>query len=459
MNARTWGRLLGACLAAVADGAIPQSPGDHGIYEDMKLTCDEMRRHPALVFGRSHDLGSGYGSPLDIEYDCPESLAQLPFLRTLESLASEIRSERGPQHCTGSIIYLHGRIHAYSRLEMGMAPRMRIQSYRSRADGGDGREKESAEYFRRWSYQGLYEYRLYRQFMEEEAAVAPALVEHFMGRSGFSESDAAEASEVSLAIYRDYAAGSFPTSQEEFMAETRRIIALADRVIGPDPALDDLSGDDLKVALRIALLTGQSQKLIAKLADRVGDLNYGDEPPLFNATTNAAHLGMLLDRGAKVDYENGFGKTALFYAIQFNDRSAVKLLLRRGADVNHRYRSEWRKNEFDCKYDIEHTARTTLMHAAAHADVAMLKMLVASGASLDDVDGAGYNATDHAIAAGNSANADFLKSKGLPSLVAEKQKLYLACAGAAPVEGSAEHVKRCYREQYGGPDEPQPPRR
>ena len=36
------------------------------------------------------------------------------------------------------------------------------------------------------------------------------------------------------------------------------------------------------------------------------------------------------------------------------------------------------------------------MHAAQHADVAMLKLLLASGARLADLDGVGFNALDYA---------------------------------------------------------------
>ena len=169
----------------------------------------------------------------------------------------------------------------------------------------------------------------------------------------------------------------------------------------------------MRTALNIALLLQRPAGHIALLVDRVGPLDYGDEPPLLFALRNHRNVRFLLDRGAKIDYQNGFGKTALFYAIGLNDHKLVELLLDRGADVNHRYALVTKKDAFDCAYNIEHTARTPLMHAAQHADVSMLKLLVRRGARLHEVDGMGYNATAYALNADRPSNSTHLKSLGL----------------------------------------------
>ena len=77
----------------------------------------------------------------------------------------------------------------------------------------------------------------------------------------------------------------------------------------------------------------------------------------------------------------------LFYAIQFNDPKLVEVLLDRGADIHHRYVATLDRPARECRYHIERTARSTLMHVAQHADPTMLLLLLQRGAQLDDVDG------------------------------------------------------------------------
>ena len=51
-------------------------------FADKKLTCDEMRKYPGRIFSSGLiDLGSGSGSPIDVDYRCPESLSQQKFMQ------------------------------------------------------------------------------------------------------------------------------------------------------------------------------------------------------------------------------------------------------------------------------------------------------------------------------------------------------------------------------------------
>ena len=140
-------------------------------------------------------------------------------------------------------------------------------------------------------------------------------------------------------------------------------------------------------------------------------------------------MEFLLARGANADYANDFGKTPLFYAIELGQPRLVELLLDHGADINHAYKSaeqlqpplaeELPANAAaslaanPCAYDIAHSKRTPLMHAAQHGNVKMLALLVRKGARLEDVDDQGWNALDYAILDHRLANAAFLRSLGL----------------------------------------------
>lgn len=62
---------------------------------------------------------------------------------------------------------------------------------------------------------------------------------------------------------------------------------------------------------------------------------------------------------------------------------------------------------------LEHTSKNVLMHAAAYGDVEILKMLVAKGADINEIDDLGFNALDFALAANQKDNANYLQSLGL----------------------------------------------
>jgi len=194
-----------------------------------------------------------------------------------------------------------------------------------------------------------------------------------------------------------------------------------------------MQADHIREALNIALLTQRPASHIALLAEQAKSLNDGDESPLFFALRSPANVRFLLDRGADVNYKNGFGKTVLFYAVGFNDHRLVELFLNRKASINHRYANP-SKDETDCGYLVR-GGRTPLMHAAQHADVAMLKLLLDRGARLKDVDDAGDNATAYALRHNRAENAAYLKSLGLLAPEVEKhmaqQRKSTACFAEA----------------------------
>src|SRR5260221_521404 len=369
-----------------------------------------------------------------------ESLASLPFLQPLYRSSEEIRSEGGPQMCTGTIIHAHWRYYHFSLLEAGFAPeRLAEREARNQKLAAlypQGVESNLLDYFERWSYEGIYNYEMHQAYLKEVAKAAPLLAAHYQRTFKFSREKSQTLARLAINLLMDRAAGTFP---KDSMTETARILDIARKVIGSPKnsgaGLDGLLEDDFPIALRIALLTQRPAQQIALLADRVKPLDGGDESPLFFALRNHGNVRFLLGRGAAVDYQNGFGKTPLFYAIGFNDHKLVGLLLDQGAYIEHRYSIDRKKPDSDCTYNIAHTARTPLMHAAQHADPAMLELLLKRGASLNNVDGVGHNATDYALQSKQEKNTAYLKSRGLASLQVEKalaqQKKVTACIEGA----------------------------
>src|SRR6266550_7865060 len=398
------------------DRCTPPKPA-YDPFADKKLTCWEMKRYPGLIF-KDPD-GPGYPSLIEIDWSCKENLTSLPFLRTLAALTKTIRSD-DLSPCTGSIYRYWWYSYGWALLEAGFAPgrllerRARLQALA--AVDAQPTDTAVSEYFERWSYEALYNFDLYRTYKTEVGKATSLLARHYQRAFKYSEAEARSLATLAIDIYVRFATGSFP---RDSVPETKRVLEIVRQVKGSLQDLRTLADgtpgeEDLRTVLNIALLLQRPPAYIALLVDRVGSLDYGDESALFFALRNHANVRLLLDRGATIDYQNGLGKTALFYAIGFNEHKLVELLLDRGAEINHRYTSVTKKHEFfDCTYGIKHTARTPLMHSAQHADVAMLELLLRRGANLHDVDGVGYHAAAYALLAERRPNSVHLKSVGL----------------------------------------------
>ena len=416
------------------DRCTPPKPA-YDPFADKKVTCWEMKRYPDLIFTGSIDLGTGGISPIDVDYSCKEGLAALPFLQKLGTLTEIVRSEPSGM-CGGSIVHMHWRHYQFALLEAGFAPsKLPVRQAEAQQLANlypQAIDSNVREYFERWSYESLYNFELYQAYMAEVAIATPLLAQHYQRVFRYSKDRALELTRRAMAIYVDRAAGTFPAASID---ETRRILDMARLAKGSlaelQAALDGgLGEEDIQTALSVALLLQRPAAHIALLAGRAASLDYGGESALFFALRDQGNVRFLLDRGSDVNYQNGFGKTSLFYAIGFNDRQLVELLLDRGADVNHRYRANLKTSEFDCKYNIR-PARTPLMHAAQHADVSMLELLLRRGARLRDVDGMGESATAYALRADRQPNSAYLKRLGLVAPDLERKiksdKMRLKC--------------------------------
>jgi len=392
----------------------PQDP-----LADSKITCEEMKKFPDIIFQEGIDLGSGHGSPTEVDYHCPDSLASLPYVTKLRALAETIRSEDGPQLCTGSIIHAHWRYYHFDLARAGYAPNLIEHEHENDSD--------VLKYFEQWSWESPYNNKLYKEFFSEFNKALPHLAEHYRKNFHFTVQESQKVARAALMIIAGRAAGSFPAS---ILHERSELIELAHNEKSTLPDLkralaalpqDQSSKDQAYYALKIALYSNKPEPFISTLTSYIGkarnnEIEIGDESALFATLVNRHYVELLLDNGESIDYANSFGKTALYYAIQFNDRELVTTLLRRGANVNHTYMSakELNPSNDSCGADtyIKHTKRTPLMHAAQNSDVTMIQLLLTNGARLNEVDEIGFSAFDYAIMGAKPENTAYLKSVG-----------------------------------------------
>ncbi|PAV24702.1 ankyrin repeat domain-containing protein [Tamilnaduibacter salinus] len=355
--------------------------------QDRNLTCEEMKEVPELAFELS-DLGSGYGTRNSVDYECPKSLSQLDFLQKVIRQASGIRRpSRLPQHCTGTIVHAQWRYYHFDLAKLGYYP----QGFSSRRG-----KKKGMEYFEEWSYHSLYNREIYTEYMAELKKIRPLLTDWYIETHAIDRNLAQKYTENALERISNYGFGSYFYSwkPEELVPFTEK----ATNGVYDDflLSINDASEGEKTNSLRRLLIHNTNNEVVKKLAFSVHTPSPGgrSEPMLAYAVYNPSHIKTLLDAGFSPNQQNEFGKTALYYAIQFSQHDSVSLLLNNGANVNHTYQLE-KENKWSC-IGIERWGRTPLMHAAQHSDVRMIKLLLEAGADLHAKDVKGSSAIDYA---------------------------------------------------------------
>jgi hypothetical protein len=362
---------------------------------DNKITCEEMDSFPELVF-RLDDLGSGYGSPNEVDYSCPKSLSQLDFLQGIIEQAGSIRAPN--RNCDGSIIYAQWRYYQFSLSELGYFP----QGSSFRSSG----KINGMEYFKEWSYESLYNREVYTTYLKEIEVAKPKLVDWYIQNHAVDKKIAKKYADIALQKISNYGFGSYtytwgpeplvPFTEEAIKGDFAKFL----------PAIS-VSSTQQKLNTLRRLLTHEAptqiiEKLISTMA--IESLYNRWEPILSSSVKEPFNIKALLNAGYRIDTQNKFGKTALFYAIQFNQHDSVKVLLSYGANVNHIYNQ---RIEDQCSR-VEQWGRTPLMHAAQHSDIDMLNLLLNNGANIHAKDIKESKAFDYAKNNNKKENASFL---------------------------------------------------
>ena len=127
-------------------------------------------------------------------------------------------------------------------------------------------------------------------------------------------------------------------------------------------------------------------------------------PDGFTALALASYLGQkgsveyLTENGADVNAiaRNQTGFTALTGAASQNQNEIVKILVKKGAVVDHQYEGGF----------------TPLMHAAAAGNMELVSLFLENGADPNMKNGEGKTSLSFALEKGNNSLADFLRSHG-----------------------------------------------
>lgn len=161
--------------------------------------------------------------------------------------------------------------------------------------------------------------------------------------------------------------------------------------------------------------------LVRLLLDRGADVNgrdlKGGSTVLISAITerptNVAIVEYLLDRGARADYENLAGETALSTAVREGAAETVDLLLRKGANVNPAGRSVHFSFPNASGPGFTASGNTPAFEAVLNWNPKIFQLLTDHGVDLRTRDAEGFTLLHYAVWAGNAEAVRQLTAKGL----------------------------------------------
>ena len=350
---------------------------------------------------------------------CDGSLLNLKEVKELFDASVAVRSES--QSCVGEGVYRENlNKFRWVLLKASFAPDIYAKEL-EKPEVAEAQKDAQMEYFRYWANEGLFNFLKYKKFSEAYKNAQTPLVKFYEGLGLDSASAAYYATSVineflSFSVGKNVNKAKILTPEQKMMAQKLSQDELANLLYSKN-----FTTAELTELLNVALLNEKSKEMIAEIIRRGADLNLGDETPLFFALKNIENVKLLLKNRADVNHKNFFGKSALFYAVQFDDRALCELLLKSGANANESYIDENTKMnminfgqaQVEDTCGLEHTNRSVFMHAAAHATPEILKLLIDSGADINATDDAGFNALDYAMKEQNEKTIKFLENLGL----------------------------------------------
>ena len=280
---------------------------------------------------------------------------------------------------------------------------------------------------RHWSQQGLWEKSVYADIQRTQAAAREALLQDYATRLHQSKARAATLADfrieqlVDIHI-RDHAGFSSTLSYPSLCWDTKdldRYVSegkLPDKVCPYQEFADVSAPVTLQRLLDLAIVNDYPVAVVQRLIDASAGLGpqtgeYGSlETPLMLAAARTDVIQALLAAGAGTEDRNGFGKTALMYAVAENNLGGVRALLDAGAGVN----ATTAALDKGCT-NLKAGERTALMYAAWHARPDMLKLLLDAKADRDLRDSNGETARQY-IARNDKLDAD--QRKAMEALLA-----------------------------------------
>jgi hypothetical protein len=223
-----------------------------------------------------------------------------------------------------------------------------------------------------WAHQGLWNYRVWRQFKETEPQALAALTDHYRRIFAFPDSEAQARQALDRVTTHHFL---FPTHPRPDQRPGQSDLGWAVLEGAPDATVSRLI-ERTKWIISVDGSEATKREVFAQL-----------NRALLLALEHPGAVRLLLEAGASADSKEPYGKTALMYAAQFDLLDTARLLVERGAEINSATLDVTSDDDSYCD-SPEIAYRTALHYAAANASLPMIRMLVERGANpaatLDD---------------------------------------------------------------------------
>ncbi|MSN97048.1 ankyrin repeat domain-containing protein [Campylobacter sp. FMV-PI01] len=327
----------------------------------------------------------------DLEFLNDEMICEADFLQNLNEIALKIRGLN--VDCDGSMAFFLKKEFKRKILKALYLPEIYKKSLKD-TDFSD--EISSRNFLQSWSLKSLDNYIAYQKFNSAYNTSFQSLVNFY--KKIYDEASAVFLAKKVANEFLKFAGGDKINFKMDEFEDILSSKYLDEKML--IEYIYEHKNLNLNKALKISILKKRNFDFINYILDLGAVINEGHESALFYALKDLNMVKFLLKKGADINYKNSFGKTVLFYAVEFKDKDLVKFLITNKADVNAKIISNYEKssiNSSNLKFcALNHTSKSVLMHAAKYSNLEIVKILIQNGAKIDESDDMGYNLADWA---------------------------------------------------------------
>jgi Ankyrin repeats (3 copies)/Ankyrin repeat len=397
---------------------------------DIMAPCWLFREHPKEAL---EAFGAYWGTSRDAVVFagfCDESIEKIKPVKQLTGIVYDIQ-QRECSFCDGTVRFLFYRNWMMADLKAYIAPQLLIEDDVALLD----EQPQRMRFLEIWSNMGLWNKEKYDSLVAAIPMALEGLKSYYAPTFGMDIQTAEKASQIAIGsvlspIFSyfdeqselDISISETPvykafTNPHLDVAQATRVIASPTLQPAKIPSEEEMKKympishwttseiikhQPLDLALKYAVLNNLSLDIIRLLVENGARANVGEESALMMAVKRPEVIRYLLQNGVDPNYQNSFvGKTALFYAVQYNALESAKTLLEKGADVNHalKTRDELIDLAMELGFSMDIFAvdaeKTPLVYAAMYASLPLIRLLVEHGADAHRKNGAGKQAVDY----------------------------------------------------------------
>lgn len=338
------------------------------------------------------------------------SIEQMNGVKQFTEIVDAIE-RKDPKNAGGSIRHFFYRLWKIADMKASISPQLLLEENEENRALLD-LHPQRVRFLEIWSNDGLWNKETYTAFVAALPRAMKVLKRHYTDHFDMDAKQAEKAATIAVAslterifteeggedeatdlsLSQDIAYQTFTRPQLDVSQATRLVTS------------GRLKQDELDRGLKYAILNHLSLDIIRFLVEKGARSDVGDESALMMAVKRPEVIRYLLKSGANPNYQNSFGKTALCYAAQYDALESARLLVEKGAQVNHTLKtheaierkaieSDYAINPYSS--DADEAQMTPLMFAARYASLPLIRFLVEKGAGVRAKDSQGRQAVDY----------------------------------------------------------------